>query len=85
MTDTDTDAYRAPDYPRIRAEKLRGREGHVYRADPGLLAAANAALALEMPLLLTGEAGCGKTDCAYAVASALADDPQVDKTRSGLL
>lgn len=80
-----TDPYRPPEYPRIRAERLRGREGHVYRADPGLLAAANAALALEMPLLLTGEAGCGKTDCAYAVASALAEDREVTPGESDLL
>lgn len=80
-----TDPYRPPEYPRIRAERLRGREGHVYRADAGLLAAANAALALEMPLLLTGEAGCGKTDCAYAVASALVEDREVTPGESDLL
>ena len=77
--------YREPDYPRIHADKLRGREGHSYQADPGLLAAANTALALEMPLLLTGEAGCGKTDFAYAVATALRDDSEVDSARSELL
>lgn len=79
------EAYRTPAYPRIRAERLRGREGHSFQADPGLLAAANAALALEMPLLLTGEAGCGKTDFAYAVANALAGDPEVDPARRELL
>jgi len=82
---TQSEAYRGPEYPRIRAERLRGREAHGYQADPGLLAAANAALALEMPLLLTGEAGCGKTDFAYAVASALAGDPQVAPERGDLL
>ena len=75
---TESDDYRGPEYPRIRAEYLRGREGHIYQANPGLLAAANAALALEMPLLLTGEAGCGKTDFAYAVATALAGDSEVE-------
>ncbi|MCG6869046.1 MAG: MoxR family ATPase [Gammaproteobacteria bacterium] len=80
-----SESYRQPEYPRIRADRLHGREGHVYQADPGLLAAANAALALEMPLLLTGEAGCGKTDFAYAVASALARDREVEASRSGLL
>lgn len=79
------DAYRRPEYPRIRADQLRGREGHRYQADPGLLAAANAALALEMPLLLTGEAGCGKTDFAYAVATALRCDAAVDPASVELL
>jgi MoxR-like ATPase len=50
----------------------RGREGHRYLVDPDLLAAANAALELEAPLLLTGEPGCGKTQFAWAAASALA-------------
>jgi MoxR-like ATPase len=77
--------YRGPEYPRIQADAMRGREGKPYRADTGLLAAANAALALEMPLLLTGEAGCGKTDCAYAVASALASDAAVRPGGEALL
>ncbi len=80
-----SDAYRKPEYPRILADRLRGRERHVYQADPGLLAAANAALALGMPLLLTGEAGCGKTDFAYAVAHALSTDPEVETSKSKLL
>jgi MoxR-like ATPase len=82
---TQTNPYRGPHYPRIRPDAMRGREGRPYRADPGLLAAANAALALEMPLLLTGEAGCGKTDCAYAVASALEEDPEVADGPKSLL
>jgi len=63
-------AYRDP-YPRITAERLLGRDGNPYLADDDLLAAANAALALGMPLLLTGEAGCGKTDFAFALAHAV--------------
>jgi MoxR-like ATPase len=51
-----------------------GRDGNEYFADPGLLAAANAALAVGRPLLLTGEPGCGKTDFAFAAASGLSGD-----------
>lgn len=47
---------------------LYGRDGKRYLADPELCAAANAALYLEMPLLLTGEPGCGKTHFAWAAA-----------------
>ncbi len=36
-----------------------------YRPDPALVTAVNAALALGAPLLLTGEAGTGKTQVAY--------------------
>jgi MoxR-like ATPase len=61
-------------YPRIPSTGLRGRDGHAYVPDERLLAAANAALAVQMPLLLTGEAGCGKTDFAWAAAGALAPD-----------
>jgi MoxR-like ATPase len=57
--------------PRLKAEDLVGREGKPYRAAPGLVAAANVALRLERPILLTGEPGCGKTDFAWAVANAL--------------
>lgn len=39
-----------------------------YRASPELIRAVNLAIALERPLLLEGEAGCGKTRLAYAVA-----------------
>ena len=47
---------------------LTGRDGKPYLADPGLRAAAGVALALELPLLLTGEPGCGKTDFAWVMA-----------------
>ena len=70
----DLPRYRTP--PRIPTEGLVGREGYEYIAAPKLIAAANAAIALQMPLLLTGEAGCGKTDFAWAAAKALAGDEQ---------
>lgn len=46
-------------------------EGGRYIADPKLRTAVNTAIALERPLLLTGEAGTGKTMLAYAIASEL--------------
>jgi MoxR-like ATPase len=69
--------YRQPAFSQFRSPMV-GRDGNPYFADHGLLAAANAALALGRPLLLTGEPGCGKTDFAFAAASGLAlapDDP----------
>lgn len=42
-----------------------------YLAHPDLVAAVNAALAVEMPLLVTGEAGTGKSRLAYSVAAEL--------------
>jgi MoxR-like ATPase len=50
---------------------LQGESGAEYLADPALLQAAEIALTLGAPLLLTGEAGCGKTDFAWAAAGAL--------------
>jgi MoxR-like ATPase len=52
--------------PVVRAGQ-RGR----YLADPRLVRAVNTALAVEMPLLVTGEPGCGKTELAWSVASEL--------------
>jgi MoxR-like ATPase len=49
---------------------LRGQYGP-YIADPALVHAANTALGLEMPLLLTGEPGSGKSDFAWVAARAL--------------
>lgn len=54
----------------IPFEKLRGQYGP-YQAEPALVHAANTALALQMPLLLTGEPGCGKSDFAWVAAKAL--------------
>jgi MoxR-like ATPase len=64
-------------YPPFRAlpDKIpeTGLEGQYgpYIAEPGLVHAANTALGLGMPLLLTGEPGCGKSDFAWAAARAL--------------
>ena len=63
--------YRSP-HPRITGQNMKGREEYDYFPHPDLVAAANAALVSGNPLLLTGEAGCGKTDFAFAVASGLA-------------
>ena len=62
---------RAHGFPRVSGEHLVGALGKRYFAHPDLLAAVNVALACEMPLLLTGEPGCGKTDFAWAVAGEL--------------
>ena len=76
--------YREP-HPRLPADGLEGREGKTYHAHPDLIAAANAALVIQRPLLLTGEAGCGKTDFAFAAASGLGDHPDAgDETTRAL-
>lgn len=54
----------------IPFSNLRGQHGP-YIADPGLIHAANTALGLQMPLLLTGEPGSGKSDFAWVAARAL--------------
>jgi MoxR-like ATPase len=54
----------------IPATNLHGQYGP-YIAHPALVHAANTALGLEMPLLLTGEPGCGKSDFSWVAAKAL--------------
>jgi MoxR-like ATPase len=56
-------AEKVPTLGRLKAEDPTG-----YEADPDLSHAVNVALALGMPLLLTGEPGTGKTRLADAVA-----------------
>jgi MoxR-like ATPase len=56
--------------PDGREATTAGEKGR-YVPDPGLVAAVNAALAVEQPLLVTGEAGTGKTILAYSVAAEL--------------
>jgi MoxR-like ATPase len=62
---------RRSDKVRIPPQGLVGRDRKPYLPDHGLLVAANTAIALGRPLLLTGEPGCGKTDFAWAVAQHL--------------
>jgi MoxR-like ATPase len=52
-----------------RRRPLRNPVG--YRAGAALASAVNVALALEMPLLVTGEPGTGKTQLAYRMAAEL--------------
>lgn len=54
----------------IPDRSLSGQYGP-YLADPALVHAANTALCLDMPLLLTGEPGSGKSDFAWVAAKAL--------------
>lgn len=58
-------------------DSFLGRLGAPYHPHPDLLAAANVALTLGRPLLLTGEPGCGKTDFAWAAASVLTPDEEL--------
>lgn len=73
----DNDTQRSRYVPRLERDGERplvvaegGADGRLYEyfVEPGLLSAANAALVLRRPLLLTGEAGCGKTHFAHAAA-----------------
>jgi MoxR-like ATPase len=65
--------YQTP-YPKLVAGNMVGRDGKPFLADPALLVAANVALALGRPLLLTGDPGCGKTDFAFAAATGLVEE-----------
>lgn len=57
----------SPDGKPVSTAAERGR----YIAAPDLVAAVNASLAVEQPLLVTGEAGTGKTMLAYSMAAEL--------------
>lgn len=56
----------------IPENSLYGQYGP-YLADPALVHAANTALGLQMPLLLTGEPGCGKSDFAWVAAKSIGE------------
>jgi MoxR-like ATPase len=63
------------------SEILRSPEAYV--PDDGLVTAANVALLLGQPLLITGEPGCGKTAFGYWLASQLGlGQPLVDVVKS---
>src|SRR5512135_3917712 len=54
-----------------RSEGMRFTGASKYVLDPELARIVNISMALEMPLLLKGEPGTGKTMLAYAIAEAL--------------
>lgn len=65
-----------------QAPVTRGEHGR-YLADASLVIAVNTALAVEQPLLVTGEPGTGKTALAFSVASELGLGPVLEfHTRS---
>ncbi len=55
--------------PASMRDQLTDPDGYI--PDPGLVQAANVALLLSQPLLLTGEPGTGKTQFAYSLANEL--------------
>jgi MoxR-like ATPase len=70
---------RAPDGSIATTRREDGR----YLADPRLITAVNTALAVEQPLLVTGEPGCGKTMLAWSIAGELGLGPVLEfHTRS---
>ena len=59
-------------FPRLSVGELSDRlREHAYLVDEGLATVISVALALRKPLLLEGEAGVGKTECAKALAEML--------------
>ncbi|HRK35063.1 MAG TPA: MoxR family ATPase [Candidatus Hydrogenedentes bacterium] len=64
------------------ASELQFNGTERYYLDPELKAIVNMALAMEKPLLLTGEAGTGKTQLAMEVARALALPTEVLRAKS---
>ena len=64
-------AHKAPNITDLPAPLPPLDRPQAYIPGPGLVEAANVALLLGKPLLLTGEPGTGKTQFAYALAAAL--------------
>jgi MoxR-like ATPase len=77
-------AVRPPDRPRVlpRIQRERLTDPACYQADPGLVDAVTVALHLGQPLLLTGEAGSGKTLLAKSPAWELAYPLETYETKS---
>lgn len=63
-----------PRYAQWQVRRDRDEQGQ-YLADPSLRDAVHTALALERPLLVTGEPGTGKTALAWSIASELGLGP----------
>jgi len=72
VSDSILPGFRAQKFqaPTIPYDGLEGEQGRPYVANKHLVHAANTALVLGMPLLITGEPGCGKSDFAWVVARA---------------
>ena len=66
----------------MNAEQLRFEGTDRYYLDPELGAIVNIALQMEKPLLLTGEAGTGKTQLALEAARALGLDVEILRCKS---
>jgi MoxR-like ATPase len=82
-TVTSWERYRGTgETPSTALPQARGEHGR-YLADPDLATAVNTALAVEQPLLVTGQSGTGKTMLAWSVASELGLGPVLEfHTRS---